>query len=418
MSSLPLPTLNTILISGEYGHEYESDRNLKSIGNASSHSLRSVPNEIKHKPLKLVAAGGGVVLFCTVDDELYYSPTTNLELMRLSLQQQPASVPLSGLFAPKIKLITCCYNCCAILTEEGQLYGCGYNSNNVLTKHYKQNPDVATMINTGVGTDVLKHVQKMIGRFYAIALFTHSNDVYIVGKGFSDDFEKLVIRDNVVNENKKFCHASFGDSHSLVLTTGGELYLKGSNNYGQLGNSELSSTSTFFLVTEIGKRIKFAECGYYHTIAITVDNEIYGVGWNAVGELGNNTVGDQRQWVKATFITPCNDSITYFSVGYQQAFIRLQSGSIFCCGFNSYGGLGLEDTESRSTYVPFMIKNQSTLHMKPLCGGHFTLFFNDPFINGFSKYEKHLKEKLCSILKQCNNCLRYDLKPFSDITLA
>lgn len=113
MSSLPLPTLNDVFISGEYGSSSESNF-LKPICGSSSNFLDSVPKETKHKPLKLVAAGGGVVLFCTVDDELYYhrhSSSHSESLMLLSLEQPPmmdtSNMNHSRECSPKIKFICC-----------------------------------------------------------------------------------------------------------------------------------------------------------------------------------------------------------------------------------------------------------------------------------------------------------------------
>lgn len=91
---------------------------------------------------------------------------------------------------------------CVILTEDGVLYGYGSNMHRCMTKWFQNASSRATIINTKIDNDVLKHVQRMIGRFYSIAMLTHSGDLYIVGKGFSDDFKKVNIRDDNEQEQE------------------------------------------------------------------------------------------------------------------------------------------------------------------------------------------------------------------------
>ncbi|EFC48725.1 predicted protein [Naegleria gruberi] len=247
-----------------------------------------------------------------------------------------------------------------------------------------------------------KHVKKLISKFDGTALITHNSELYIC-ENYGKAFKKVSTA-----KDSKFSHASFGSSHSLILSESGNLYTTGSNTYGQLGIAPMITPTEFIMIdkTIVKSPIKFAECGYFHTIAVTVENEIFGVGWNAVGELGDGSVGDKTEWVKATFSVPNNVQINYLTVGYQQSFVVLSDGTIFCCGFNNYGGLGLGDTQSRSTYEKFktehVLDNGVIKVNKPIAGGHFTFYCLDPEFNE-SKGEKQFKAKIFSQYQSRNN---------------
>ena len=86
-----------------------------------------------------------------------------------------------------------------------------------------------------------------------------------------------------------------GYTHSLAVTSTGQLYAFGGNNYGQLGTVTNSGTNTATptpvlvgLPGQTGPVVQVA-AGYTHSLAVTSTGQLYAFGENDYGELGNTT---------------------------------------------------------------------------------------------------------------------------------
>ena len=99
---------------------------------------------------------------------------------------------------------------------------------------------------------------------------------------------------------KRVRHASAGSSHTLAVTTAGELYAFGINEYGQLGVGNNETQELPQLVTAVaGKPIIQAVGGGNHSVVLTEAGEVYTMGRNENGELG---LGDTAERVVPTQI--------------------------------------------------------------------------------------------------------------------
>jgi len=162
----------------------------------------------------------------------------------------------------------------------------------------------------------------------------------------------------------------------FAITTSGELYGWGYNNYGQLGLSNSGNTNyqpdsrsassnsyNFRWPVQIaptagvglngsvnGKNIKFVassggtENGY--TFVIATDNSVHSTGYNSSGQLGlgNTTARYQFNSVGMTA-----DSITVG--GYSDCTYLLSGGQVWAAGLNTYGNLGDGTTTTRNSFV-------------------------------------------------------------------
>ena len=87
---------------------------------------------------------------------------------------------------------------------------------------------------------------------------------------------------------------SVGESHTLALTSGGEVYAWGRNNYGQLGVEDLNYS---YVPTKIEglSNIKSIAAGYDHSLALSdTGDTVYAWGRNDYGQLGDDTFGDAK----------------------------------------------------------------------------------------------------------------------------
>jgi alpha-tubulin suppressor-like RCC1 family protein len=88
-----------------------------------------------------------------------------------------------------------------------------------------------------------------------------------------------------------FTSVSPGLNHTCGVTTGGEAYCWGWNDYGQLGNGTAGvdeGTNTPTLVTG-GHPFRYVGAGSNYSCGLTTDDEVYCWGLNSAGQLGNGT---------------------------------------------------------------------------------------------------------------------------------
>jgi alpha-tubulin suppressor-like RCC1 family protein len=86
--------------------------------------------------------------------------------------------------------------------------------------------------------------------------------------------------------NFKIKEVSTGETHSIILTNNNQLFSFGSNSFGELGLG-YSSNKNISIPTEINHNftkfnIKKISCGYYHTLILDENGEVYSFGKNDV----------------------------------------------------------------------------------------------------------------------------------------
>ena len=77
----------------------------------------------------------------------------------------------------------------------------------------------------------------------------------------------------------------------MALRSDGLVFAAGYNDTGQLGESSLTSRSTFVQSTGISNAIAVAS-GYSHTVALRSDGLVFACGANANGQFGDNSVSE------------------------------------------------------------------------------------------------------------------------------
>src|SRR5579875_1845368 len=80
-------------------------------------------------------------------------------------------------------------------------------------------------------------------------------------------------------------------NHSTIITNNHRCCVWNSNVKKEFGISNFDNLSTPAFIEIQNKRINWIEDGFYHTILITLENELYSYGWNCYGECG---VGDRK----------------------------------------------------------------------------------------------------------------------------
>ncbi|WP_151734150.1 RCC1 domain-containing protein [Paenibacillus tengchongensis] len=140
--------------------------------------------------------------------------------------------------------------------------------------------------------------------------------------------------------------------HSALIKSNGDLYTFGNNYYGQLGQTRNNRTQNNNWapqkVTSLAN-VKLVAMGYYHTLVLLDNGDLYGMGYNYYGQLGLSVNWNTDN--SLTTPTYIMDNVKDIACGYMHSVVLLNNGDVYTFGYNGYGLLG-NGTNSSNTYVP------------------------------------------------------------------
>ena len=146
--------------------------------------------------------------------------------------------------------------------------------------------------------------------------------------------------------------AAAGNSYSIVVKHDGTVWTTGTSSNGEVsffGGSTISSR--FSVVTKI-PGAKAVSAGSYHSMVLTQEGQIWTMGWNKYGQLGDGSTEDQ-----STFIAVIDSNAKAMSAGDIHSVVVKQDGSVWATGSNKYGQFGDENfkiTKAFIKLVPFV----------------------------------------------------------------
>ncbi|XP_053407428.1 uncharacterized protein LOC123565052 isoform X2 [Mercenaria mercenaria] len=137
----------------------------------------------------------------------------------------------------------------------------------------------------------------------------------------------------------KVTSVACGMQHTIALTNQG-LYGWGSSKYGQVGLGTKHLYMRPMPIEEMSKVMCIAiDCGQYHTVALTDDAQVYSWGWGVHGQLGH---GDTEERLVPKLITSfSNQSIIKIATGYCHTLALTLQGELYAFGCGFFGQLGL-----------------------------------------------------------------------------
>ena len=137
-----------------------------------------------------------------------------------------------------------------------------------------------------------------------------------------------------------------------ALKADGTLWVWGEGFYGQIGdNARIDRSSPVQVVHPNGSKWSKLSLDTFGRTNLYIDEYgyLWGCGYNGVGNLGINSLGD-----RSTPVQVGSDTWSYVTVGLTTASAGIKTdGTLWTWGMNSFGilGLGLPTTDSRSTPV-------------------------------------------------------------------
>jgi alpha-tubulin suppressor-like RCC1 family protein len=247
------------------------------------------------------------------------------------------------------------YNSCAI--AGGKAYCWGYNGNGQLGDTTTDNKTAPTAVDTSI----------MNGTVTTIATGNSHGCAITDGKAYcwggnaygqigtttnygssSPNGPTLVKNAEVVG----MANSSIGSSRASTVCSiiSGKAYCWGSNNTGQLGNSTTTDSSTSVAVdtSTMSGTVTAIASGSNHSCAIS-GGKVYCWGYNAYGQLGNNTTNQSNTPV-AVDTSIMSGTVTAIASGSLQS-CAVADGKTYCWGYNGYGQLGDNTTNQSNTPV-------------------------------------------------------------------
>jgi alpha-tubulin suppressor-like RCC1 family protein len=127
---------------------------------------------------------------------------------------------------------------------------------------------------------------------------------------------------------------------AFVITTDGQVYGSGANNYGQLGNGTTATRQSTPVRFNLPAGVKAAKI-FVHgeaTYVITTAGEVYCAGAGTQGQLGNGAASSSSTPVKMTL--PVGEKAVMIEADAHSVYIAAESGKAYFTGLNDWGQSG------------------------------------------------------------------------------
>ncbi len=194
---------------------------------------------------------------------------------------------------------------------------------------------------TGGGLARVVLIQQMTSELTSQLWAWGHNDHGQLGDGSNLDFSSPVL----IDSDKEWRVVSGGEWYSTAIKADGTLWSWGDNEFGQLG--EPSTTVESRLTPERAEAEFDAwstiDVGHNHAVSLKDDGSLWSCGRNSYGELGLGTKG-------AVFGINCVKEGTKWrqaSAGGSHTLAIDEGGELWSWGYNAYGQLGLGDSAER-----------------------------------------------------------------------
>ena len=317
--------------------------------------------------IEKVAAANGVLYFITSDGKLYgcgsntYGQMANGQSGSGNYVTSPVQI---GSELGTIEKVACTNNNVFFITTDGDLYGCGRNSQNQLgsgssnvTSPVQIGSSLGKVVDCKCGSDVIYFLTED-GKLYGQGYNLRGN----LGTGDTNNQSSPVQIGNGLNI-AKFAVAGLT---IYILTEDGDLYGCGNNEYGQMINGSQGQNASVTTITQLATTyspITEIFAGEYNICFIS-DGKLYGGGSNSNDKLSG---GASTNYITSPIQIGAdwagiNDVIIASNILYLTS-----DGKLYAGGTDTYGETG------GSTGINQIGSTLGTIS-KAYCGSNFTYF--------------------------------------------
>ncbi|KAF2071803.1 hypothetical protein CYY_006887 [Polysphondylium violaceum] len=265
-------------------------------------------------------------------------------------------VPIAESSLLEIKNIVCGNYHTMLLDRSGKVYSFGWTSFVGGDRTVKETDRRSLSPKLITSLEAYNIVALAGGRRHTLAVDSEGR-VHVFGVGSEHQLgtnstknePSAVMLPQLLFDNQKVVQVAAGWGHSLALTENGNIYSWGWTQGAQTGQGYSSDTPI-----PIPKRIEtLGKCkqihsGFDHCMAISVDNDVYVWGSNEFGQLGLGHTNNQSTPTKLDNIKV--DAHTKVSLGFGHSLIVDQQGNqLYSFGLNGNGQLGLGNKQNYHT---------------------------------------------------------------------
>jgi alpha-tubulin suppressor-like RCC1 family protein len=286
-----------------------------------------------------------------------------------------------------IKDIICGGNHNSLLLENNELWACGQNSNGQLGLGDTTSRKVFTQV-TKPSTMTSNVKDIICGGYFSILLLDNNelwacgyNGFGELGLGDNTDRKAFtkVTKPSTMTSNVKDINC--GVYYNIILCEDNSLWAAGDNNYGQLGLGDTTNRSVFTKVTKpsgMTSNIKDIICGGYFSILLLDNNELWVCGDNDNGQLGLGDYNNRTTFTKVTKPSTMTSNVKDINCGHYHTVLLTNDNEIWACGYNNFGQLGLGDNTDRKAFTKVTKPSTMTSNIKDIiCGANHTILLTN-----------------------------------------
>uniref|UniRef100_A0A8C6VEX9 X-linked retinitis pigmentosa GTPase regulator n=1 Tax=Naja naja TaxID=35670 RepID=A0A8C6VEX9_NAJNA len=319
------------------------------------------------KPLYM-SCGDEHTSVVTENGKLYMFGSNNWGQLGLGTKNTVSKPTCVKVLKPeKVKLAACGRNHTLIYTENGNLYATGGNSEGQLGLGGTEERSAFHLVNYFTSQHKIK---QLAAGSYTSAALTEDGQLFMWGDnsegqiGLGNEANACV--PHQVDVGKPVFWISCGYYHSALITCDGELYTFGESDNGKLGLSleQLKNNRVPQLVSGIPSRVNKVACGGGHTVALA-GGEVFTFGLGQYGQLGLGTFIFETSEPKMVAHLG-RHKICNIASGENHTALITENGLMYTFGDGRHGKLGLGKEKYTNQFVPTLCSNflRFTVHLK------------------------------------------------------
>ena len=239
-----------------------------------------------------------------------------------------------------------------MLMKNGKIYGTGYNYEGQLGDGTTTNRSTIVELTNNTGKTP---IAIDCGMDFTMILMSDGS-IYATGNntfgqlGIGSSSNKSSITELTNNTGKTPESIACGGTHFAILMSDGSIYMTGLNEQGQLGIGNTSDKSSITeLTNNTGKTPQQIKCGLFSTTILMTDGSVYSCGMNRYGQLGIGNTSNQTSISQMTNNT--GKTVSQITCGSEHTIVVMTDGSIYGCGYNGGKELGDGTTTNRTQIV-------------------------------------------------------------------
>jgi alpha-tubulin suppressor-like RCC1 family protein len=334
-------------------------------------------NNIKYYTYLLDAFGNHIAVINN-NNKLYgvgannnYQLGINTDTMyRSSFTSLPISLP-TGVYP---RFISCGQEHTMIIMSNNTIYGCGLNAWKAIGLGLVSNAPVQTFTQLTSFSPVLNGIYpiQISCSGYATYVIMSDNSLYSCGsnlqgeqgQGIITTHPSMLTKVTTLPNNVYPIRVANGTYFTVVLMSDGSIYTYGQNNNGQLGQGTISTynMTPTKISLPVNKTPKYISCGAHWSFVLMTDNSLYGFGLNNHGQLGiRPTSASVTTPTEITLLMPGDVGydptlvIKYITCSFYSSIFLMTNNSLYGCGQNFRGELGLNNNTSTPILKPISV---------------------------------------------------------------